>query len=67
MRLVGLLLLALLLASFDASAVYQTIRDADFRWIVVSTALIVPLIYLKTLRWQGVLRAQSVALPVWPA
>lgn len=67
MRLLGLLLLVALLARLDAGAVYEAMRRADLRLILLAVLLDAPLIFLKTLRWQGILRAQAIDMPVWPA
>jgi hypothetical protein len=67
MRLAGLALLALLLARFDAAAVYNTIRGVDFAWIAAAVALVVPLIFIKTVRWRVILRANAAAMDLWPA
>ena len=66
-RVVGLLLLAILLARLDLGQVSQAIRKADLLLVTASVLLVMPLILIKTVRWQGILRSQSVQFPTWPA
>ena len=66
-RLLGLLLLAVLLGRVDLGQLQRIIRNVDLLLVIVSLAAIVPLILVKTIRWQGILRSQSVQLQTWPA
>jgi uncharacterized protein (TIRG00374 family) len=66
-RLLGLLLLGVLLARVDLTQVQKIVGDADWRLILGAVLTIVPLILVKTIRWQGILRTQSTQLAIWPA
>jgi glycosyltransferase 2 family protein len=67
LRLIGLALLGVLLARVDARLVVATLRQADPGLVALSIALIVPLIGVKTVRWQLILAAQGVRYAWWPA
>jgi len=67
LRLVGLGLLAFLLARLDLAQVYALLRQADPLLVALSLALLIPLIWLKTVRWQIILAAQGVRYAAWPA
>ena len=66
-KLLGLLLLAVLVARLDLGQLREIIREADLPLVVISVLAIVPLIFVKTIRWQGILRSQSVQFQTWPA
>ena len=67
MRLAGLALLALLLIRLDFGRIRDVLRAAGLGLIALAVLGEIPLIALKTVRWQGILRAQSVRLGFWPA
>lgn len=67
LRLAGLVLLAVLIARLDLSEIRKAMRTADPGLIALAVAGIVPLILIKTVRWQGLLRAQTIQLATWPA
>lgn len=67
LRLLGIGLLVVLLARVDVAALRATFAAADHGLIGVSILLIVPLIFVKTLRWRVILRGQQVDYAVWPA
>ena len=67
LRLLGPALLILLLSQMDVQQAGATFLQADRVWVTLSTVLILPLIALKTVRWQGILRAQSIRYRFWPA
>lgn len=67
LRLIGLVLLVVLIIRVDFAEVYRLVRQADSRLIALSVAAIVPLILVKTKRWQIILRAQEVYYALWPA
>jgi uncharacterized membrane protein YbhN (UPF0104 family) len=67
LRLAGLVLLAFLLARLDLGRIREVIRTADLWLIGLSMLGIVPLILIKTARWQGLLHAQAIRLSTWPA
>ena len=60
LRLVGLALLAVLLYRLDLRQVYLLLRQARLPLVAVAILLTVPLIWLKTVRWQIILKAQGV-------
>jgi uncharacterized protein (TIRG00374 family) len=66
-RLLGLALLALLLLRLDLRQVQQVIREANLLLTMASILAVVPLILVKTIRWQGILRSQAVQFRLWPA
>lgn len=63
----GLVLLVFLIARLDLNQIREVIRTADLWLISLSMLGIVPLIYVKTIRWQGLLRVQAIRLALWPA
>jgi uncharacterized protein (TIRG00374 family) len=67
LRSLGLLLLAFLLWRLDRNAITETLRRSDLRLVALSVAGIVPLILVKTVRWQRILAAQSIRFALWPA
>jgi len=66
-RWAGIALLVILFARLDLGKVRDAMSNADPVLVLLSVAGIVPLIWLKTVRWQGVLRAQSIRLSIRPA
>jgi len=66
-RLIGIVLFAVLLIRVDIGELGSAISSANPLWVLLSFGLILPLIWLKTLRWQGILHAQSVKVRIWPA
>lgn len=66
-RLLGLILLVVLLTRLDLHQVYQTLRQANPFLMIVAVLAIVPLILVKTIRWQVILRSQDIRFPLWPA
>jgi uncharacterized protein (TIRG00374 family) len=67
LRVIGLALLVILIARLDLNRVCQVFADADPRLMVLSITAVVPLILVKTIRWQGILRAQAIRFALWPA
>jgi uncharacterized protein (TIRG00374 family) len=67
LRLLGPVLLIILLVQLDVRQVVVTISRADLALVGLSTILILPLIAIKTLRWQVILRAQSIHYRFLPA
>jgi uncharacterized protein (TIRG00374 family) len=67
LRLAGLALLVFLIARLDLDRIREVIRTADPWLIGLSMLGVVPLILIKTVRWQGLLRAQAIRLATWPA
>lgn len=67
MRLLGIGLLALLLTRVDIGQIYASYQHST-KWIILLVAGgVIPLFYLKTLRWLVILRAQDLRLRVWPS
>ncbi|NIS79406.1 MAG: flippase-like domain-containing protein, partial [Anaerolineales bacterium] len=66
-RLLGVILLVFLLTRIDVIALVDTLKSADPLPVLVSVILVVLLISIKTVRWQGILRAQAIALPLTEA
>lgn len=67
LRLVGIGLLVILLARLDLGKVRDVIRSADPVLLILVIVGIFPMLAIKTLRWQGMLRVQSIRLAIWPA
>ena len=67
LRLLGPALLIVLLIQLDVQQVWAVLLRADRVWVTASTILILPLIAIKTVRWQGILQAQSLRYRFWPA
>lgn len=67
LRLIGLALLALLLYRLDLEQVALLLRQADAVLVLIAVGLTVPLIWLKTVRWQIILAAQGVRYGGWSA
>ncbi|MBN1565058.1 MAG: flippase-like domain-containing protein [Anaerolineae bacterium] len=67
MRLAGVILLVILLIRLDFDHIRAEMRNADWRLVLLATLCIVPLIAIKTIRWQGILRVQDVHLAFRPA
>jgi uncharacterized protein (TIRG00374 family) len=66
-RVFGLALLGVLLWRAELGQLAQTIGEADLSLVFASVALLFPLILLKTVRWQEILRAQAVRFDLRPA
>jgi uncharacterized protein (TIRG00374 family) len=66
-RLLGLILLVVLLTRLDLHQVYQTLRQANPFLMIVAVLVIIPLILVKTIRWQVILRSQDIRFALWPA
>jgi len=67
LRIVGLGLLTYLLVRADLGELGRIIQTANHALVLLAFALIVPLIAIKTVRWEGILRAQSVQFRFKPA
>ncbi len=67
LRLFGLALLAYLLTRLDPREVVALLRQADAWLVALALVLIIPLIWLKTVRWQIILAAQGIRYGAWPA
>jgi hypothetical protein len=67
LRLIGVVLLVVLLVQVDLAHVSQVLRTADPLLVVLAVSMVIPLILFKTIRWQGILRSQSVEFALMPA
>lgn len=67
LRLIGLVLLAVLLARADLDQLWIALRGADWRWVGLAIVGMFPMLLLKTLRWQVILGAQGVRMPLGSA
>ncbi len=67
LNLIGPLLLLLLLWKLDIAALAGVLAAADPLLVALSVALIVPMIIIKTIRWQGIMRSQSIYFATLPA
>ncbi|NJP06939.1 MAG: flippase-like domain-containing protein, partial [Chloroflexaceae bacterium] len=67
LRVLGLVLLLFLLLRFDLGQMFQVMGSANPLLLFCSFMLIIPLIYTKTVRWQGILQAQSIHFATTPA
>ena len=67
LRLIGLALLGYLLYRLNLSQVAHLLGHVDLPLVIVAVFLTVPLIWLKTIRWQIILRAQGVRYGGWSA
>ncbi len=61
-RLLGVALVAVLLVRADLTGVSQTLRDAHIGGLIVAFVLLLPMILLKSIRWQFILSAQGVRI-----
>lgn len=66
-RLLGIGLLGVLIVRLDLTRVWDVLRTANVALILLAVVGVFPLIWVKTVRWQGILRAQAVRLAIWPA
>jgi uncharacterized protein (TIRG00374 family) len=66
-RLLGILLVVILLTRLDLEKVYQTFLHADLGLVAASILTLIPLILLKTIRWQVILGSQSIEYRLGPA
>lgn len=67
LRLAGLVLLVVLLIRLDFSEIGAALQDADLRLIALAVLCVIPLIAVKTVRWQGILQAQAIRMAFGPA
>lgn len=67
LRLLGIGLLIVLLTRLNLGRVLETLQQANFFLVMLAVLAVIPLIWLKTLRWQGLLRSQAVEFPIRPA
>lgn len=67
LRLLGLGLLAFLLTRLDIQQVQRILAQANLTLVAMAVLIIIPLIFVKTIRWQGILRGQGVSYGIYPA
>lgn len=63
-RFVGPLLLIVLLLRLDLDQARATLQDTRLLLVLVAAAGVFPLIFIKTLRWRNLMRAQKIHVPV---
>jgi uncharacterized protein (TIRG00374 family) len=66
-RLLGVLLLIFILTRIDLSSVASTIAKVNLWYLALVVALMIPVIFLKSWRWQTLLRMQGLHYPLWQA
>jgi uncharacterized protein (TIRG00374 family) len=66
-RLAGVLLLVIMLVRLDITRFYRAVCAANLYLIAIAAVAMVPLILIKTIRWQVILRSQDVRFRLWPA
>lgn len=66
-RLLGVSLLVVLMARMNVGQVYQVLRASDSRLVTVAVLGVLPLMFIKTLRWHSILRSHSVDFHVMRA
>jgi len=67
LRLLGPALLVYFLLTVDLRLLAQTLANADAPMIAWALVLAVPFLVFKALRWQQILRAWGINLPLWTA
>ena len=67
LRLLGPALLVYFLLTVDLQLVGRTLANADAPMIAWALVLAVPFLLFKALRWQQILRAWGIDLPLWTA
>jgi hypothetical protein len=67
LRSLGLILLIGLLFRVDLHQLVRLMQHAEVLPVIMALLLLLPLITIKTLRWQALLRAQSVHIRIQPA
>jgi len=67
LRLLGPALLIYFLFTVDLRLVGRTLANADIAMVAWALVLAVPFLVFKGLRWQQILRAWGIALPLWTA
>jgi len=63
-RLLGILLLIFILTRIDLSSVVSTTARVNLWYLALAIALIVPVILLKSWRWQFLLKMQGITYPL---
>jgi uncharacterized protein (TIRG00374 family) len=64
MRLIGPALLLYFLLTTDLQLVWQTLLEADFLLVLLALVLVAPFLVLKAVRWQLILRAWQIKIPL---
>jgi uncharacterized protein (TIRG00374 family) len=67
LKVLGLLLLIVLLVRVDFQLVLQTLSEVDLVLLGLSIVLILPLIFIKALRWWAILHAQTIEMSILQA
>lgn len=63
-RLLGIFLLIFILTRIDLSSVVSTTARVNLWYLALAIALIIPVIFLKSWRWQSLLKMQGITYPL---
>jgi uncharacterized protein (TIRG00374 family) len=67
LRALGLILIVVLITRLDLTQIWATLQTTDLLLLALAIAGFIPLILVKTIRWQALLRAQNLQMALWPA
>lgn len=67
LRALGLILLIVLITRLDLNQIWATLQTTDLPLLALAIAGFIPLILVKTIRWQVLLKAQGLQMALWPA
>jgi uncharacterized protein (TIRG00374 family) len=67
LRALGLILIVVLVTQLDLAQIWATLQTTDLLLLALAIAGFIPLILVKTIRWQALLRAQDLQMALWPA
>jgi uncharacterized membrane protein YbhN (UPF0104 family) len=60
LRLIGLALLGVLLSQLDVAAIARVLQTADWVLLMMAIVLNLPMVLLKSLRWQALMHSQDI-------
>ena len=64
LRLLGIILFIFILAGIDLSSVFSTVTKVSPWYLATAVVLNIPMVFLKSWRWQSLLKMQGVAYPL---
>lgn len=67
LRLIGLLLLGLLFWKLDIQGLGRVLQGTNWHLLLVAVTLNLPMVFLKSLRWQQLMRTQEIIYPIGKA
>jgi uncharacterized protein (TIRG00374 family) len=67
LRALGLILLIVLITRLDLEKIWATLQTTNLLLLTLAIAGFIPLILVKTIRWQALLKAQNLQMALWPA